>query len=239
MRKGWLTTIQHPLWLYLLTHFKDRSCFVEGPLSNLQPSMIQFSKPRKTLASAMDPFRRFEAPAKEYMEKGKQGGGFFVWRLINAPAGNVPAPAASRFDPAYYRTHDAVSYIPSDSRSVVSQALTSNFPLFAGQQGRNKMSYSGYASSVISQQPDNVSELNGSHLGAINPSIASSQYDRLPTVKFGDKAGLPGLTARRRLSGGSMAQSDAASASLYGYGYKAGDDDTLSIAPSQAGVTDF
>lgn len=44
---------------------------------------------------------------------------------------------------------------------------------------------------------------------------------------------------RRRLSVGSMAQSEAPTASMYAYGYKTGDDETSSIAPSQAGMTEF
>lgn len=40
---------------------------VEGPLNNLQPSMIQFSKPRRTLNKSMDQFRRHEVSAREYL----------------------------------------------------------------------------------------------------------------------------------------------------------------------------
>jgi regulator of nonsense transcripts 1 len=36
-------------------------------LNNLQASMIQFSRPKKTLNKAMEQFRRFEAPAMEFM----------------------------------------------------------------------------------------------------------------------------------------------------------------------------
>lgn len=39
---------KHPLWHYLLQHFKDRNCLVEGPLSNLQTSLLQFSRPKTT-----------------------------------------------------------------------------------------------------------------------------------------------------------------------------------------------
>ncbi|RAL64048.1 hypothetical protein DID88_003236 [Monilinia fructigena] len=39
---------KHPLWHFLLQHFKDRSCLVEGPLSNLQTSLLQFSRPKTT-----------------------------------------------------------------------------------------------------------------------------------------------------------------------------------------------
>ncbi|CAD6440381.1 f4b459af-ebd5-4b58-8fbd-9fd58f20d351 [Sclerotinia trifoliorum] len=37
---------KHPLWHFLLQHFKDSSCLVEGVLSNLQTSLIQFSRPK-------------------------------------------------------------------------------------------------------------------------------------------------------------------------------------------------
>ncbi len=39
---------KHPLWHYLLLHFKERNCLVEGPLSNLQISLLQFSRPKQT-----------------------------------------------------------------------------------------------------------------------------------------------------------------------------------------------
>lgn len=41
---------KHPLWHHLLSHFKDRRVLVEGPLSNLKVSMMQFSRPRKFLS---------------------------------------------------------------------------------------------------------------------------------------------------------------------------------------------
>jgi regulator of nonsense transcripts 1 len=108
------------------------------------------------------------------------------------------------------------------------------------------MSYTGYASSVISQQLTD-SPTDGLHPGhALAPmssrasSIAYSQYDRLPAGP--SIAGLGALNAAndkklgpRKLSIGSITPSDAVSS----YAYKAGDDDTQSIAPSQAGVTEF
>ena len=62
-----LTLPQHPLWHYLLTHYKEKICLVEGPLNNLQPSMIQFSKPKRSLAKALEQFRRHETSARDYM----------------------------------------------------------------------------------------------------------------------------------------------------------------------------
>jgi regulator of nonsense transcripts 1 len=175
--------------------------------------MIQFSRPKKSLASALDPFKRHESSANEYIEKGR-----------------VPGPAPSRFDPSYYRTHDSLAgFIPADAQSVVSQAVSA-FPLMP------KGKYPGYASSVVSQQPDGMS---------VAPSIAFSQFDRLP-AGMGMDGGKPGLggiggigAPRRRLSFSSVAPSDAPTASMYAFGYKAGDDDTQSIAPSQAGMTEF
>ena len=38
---------KHPLWHFLLQHFKERNCLVEGPLSNLQLSLLQFSQPKQ------------------------------------------------------------------------------------------------------------------------------------------------------------------------------------------------
>ncbi|OXC64563.1 hypothetical protein AYX13_06091 [Cryptococcus neoformans] len=229
---------KHPLWLYLLSHYKEKGCFVEGPLSNLQPSMVQFSRPKKSLAAAMDPFKRRETSAVEFLSKN-----------IGHGQGGQSA-AASRFDPAYYRTHNPLSFIPPDAQSVVSQAMTSSaFPLFGnvggvsggggvggvgGHGGKNK-TYTGYASSVVSQQP-----MDGGTASAILPPRAGqSQFDRFANV-VGAGGGVGGVGVGsvgkgRRLSIGS----EAASASMYAYGYKAGEDDTQSIPPSQAGMKEF
>ncbi|PHH82161.1 hypothetical protein CDD82_6783 [Ophiocordyceps australis] len=37
---------KHELWYELLRHYKDRNCLVEGPLTNLQTCLLQFSRPR-------------------------------------------------------------------------------------------------------------------------------------------------------------------------------------------------
>lgn len=66
----------------MLTHYKEKNCLVEGPLNNLQPSMIQFSKPRRTLAKAMDQFRRHETNARDYLNNGVMSDG--AW-LAKAP----------------------------------------------------------------------------------------------------------------------------------------------------------
>ncbi|OLL24793.1 Regulator of nonsense transcripts 1 [Neolecta irregularis DAH-3] len=37
---------RHPLWGYLLMHYKDRSALVEGPLNNLSLSMVHITRPK-------------------------------------------------------------------------------------------------------------------------------------------------------------------------------------------------
>ncbi|PCH35143.1 ATP dependent helicase [Wolfiporia cocos MD-104 SS10] len=91
----------------------------QGPLSNLQPSMIQFSKPRRTLVKAMDQFRRHETSARDYLGSGVTGDG----RRSGTP---------SRFDASFYRSHDALGHIPSDVQSLRSQTTySSGLPVFA------------------------------------------------------------------------------------------------------------
>lgn len=51
---------KNALWYHLLVHFKERQLLVEGPLSNLQPSMIQFGPPPKE--------RRRETPMQRASE---------------------------------------------------------------------------------------------------------------------------------------------------------------------------
>eukprot|EP00053_Salpingoeca_punica_P018610 m.183108 g.183108 ORF g.183108 m.183108 type:complete len:1045 (+) comp17467_c0_seq2:72-3206(+) len=61
---------KQPLWNNLLVHYKDRHCVVDGPLNNLKPCHMQFSKPRP-LASRMN-YNRYINPAlmDVLMQKG-------------------------------------------------------------------------------------------------------------------------------------------------------------------------
>ncbi|SGZ22232.1 BQ5605_C022g09458 [Microbotryum silenes-dioicae] len=164
---------QHALWHYLLTHYKEKGCLVEGPLNNLQPSMIQFSKPRRPY-KASENSKRFEHSARDMLDGDRNGLG-------------VP----SRFDSSFFRTHDALSSIPSDAQSVRSQATySSGMPTFSqagsAYPGSIKRGASSYASSTLSQDlhshasdtasvRDDVSSINGGTAG----SLAFSQADRL------------------------------------------------------------
>ncbi|KAG8898911.1 hypothetical protein FRB99_007071 [Tulasnella sp. 403] len=220
---------KHPLWHYLLTHYKERQCLVDGPLSNLQPSMIQFSKPRRALNKAVDQYRRHEVNARE---------------VLNPPPGRSGTP--SRFDSTFFRTHDPTNYIPADLQSQAT--FSSGVPIFTangapfsqagrGSGGPKRNTYAGYASSVISQDVGSATTINdsGSVIGGATTSsrpsnIAFSQSDRL----------------RRRLSQSSMGgTSDLGSLA---FDYKSQDDaadldDVRSqysqSHASQSGVTEF
>lgn len=240
---------QHPLWHYLLTHYKENGSLVEGPLSNLQPSMIQFSKPKRTLMKSLDQFRRHEVNAKEvFSTAGFADGRCFtmMWSLINI--NNIPSfpgrrsGTPSRFDASFYRTHDPLGYIPSDVQSLRSQATySSGLPMFAGGSGPfnqtiprssgapKRNTYGSYASSIISQDAGNMTETGSVAGSAIASermgSMAYSQSDRL----------------RRRLSYSSLAGgSDLGSSFDYKSHEDMGDDDVKSqYAGTQSGLTVF
>ena len=244
-----LHALQHPLWHYLLTHYKEKNCLVEGPLNNLQPSMIQFSKPRRTLSKAMDQFRRHETNARDYLNSGVMGDGMqcAVFGMLCRFTDFTPARRSgtpSRFDASFYRTHDALGYIPSDVQSLRSQATySSGLPMFAagapfgpGMQrpsGGKRSTYGSYASSIISQDAgtngNDTASVIGSTVGTDRASsMAFSQSDRL----------------RRRTSFSSMAgTSDMGSLSQYDY--KSQDDGTdmddmkSQYTGTQSGVTVF
>ncbi|GAA5932881.1 uncharacterized protein JCM15063_002230 [Sporobolomyces koalae] len=170
---------KHSLWHYLLTHYKEKKCLVEGPLNNLQPSMIQFSKPRRPFDRNSN-MNRFQHDARDMLggaasNSGVQGNGL-----------------SSRFDSAFFRGHDAISSIPSDAQSVRSQmTYSSGLPTFS-QAGLTypssvKRTASSYASSTFSQDllssndassiRDDASSIAGGGIGA--SSIGFSQADRL------------------------------------------------------------
>jgi regulator of nonsense transcripts 1 len=196
---------KHPLWHYLLVHYKEKGCLVEGVLSNLQPSMMQFPKPRRPLQKPGDLMARHRHDLGGGDGYGSHGG-----REVGR-GGEV----------GFFRTHDPMSFIPSDAQSVTSLGTQATYPSahLGGLHG-------AYASSIVSQDVDEESVAGG----AASASITYSQSDRL----------------QRRLSLGSIgAGSDATSLDNYkgdaDY-YGAGDDDgasTFSAAISQSSFTTF
>jgi regulator of nonsense transcripts 1 len=207
--------------------------------------MIQFSKPKRSLNKAMDPFRRHEVSAREALSNGgpvdgKPSRSFQNGRAHSFFAGRRETPS-NRFDSSFYRTHDALSYIPSDVQSLKSQATySSGLPAFAGGAGpfnpnsrgagsSKRSAYGGYASSVISQDTragtasDAVSVIGSQAPSERTSSVAYSQSDRI----------------RRRASFSST--SDMGSLSTYDYKSQedAADLDDMRSQYSASGVTEF
>ncbi|CAG9949730.1 unnamed protein product [Clonostachys rosea f. rosea IK726] len=90
---------KHELWHSLLVHFKDRKCFVEGPLTNLQACLLQFGRPNV-----------------KYRQKNNHGQQYGANSAMNG-----------RFYPPSNRDVDSgsmLSYIPDDVSSVHSSAFT-------------------------------------------------------------------------------------------------------------------
>ncbi|KAM6500240.1 hypothetical protein JOM56_003254 [Amanita muscaria] len=148
----------------------------------------------------------------------------------------------SRFDASFYRTHDALSYIPSDLQSLRSQATySSGLPAFGApgpygpgaSRGVNgsKRPYS-YAASIVSQDAGHSAADTNSVINDSGSSVnmAFSQSDRI----------------RRRGSFGSSSvagTSDIGSVSQYDYKSQDDladlDDVKSQYTGTQAGVTVF
>ncbi|KAF4837191.1 Regulator of nonsense transcripts 1-like protein [Colletotrichum tropicale] len=91
---------KHELWHHLLVHFKERKCLVEGPLTNLQTSLLQFGKPRTA-------YRQKMSQPPQFNGGGGSGGGF--------PNGNRFNGAGSTRD---FDSGSMMSYIPDDVSSI-------------------------------------------------------------------------------------------------------------------------
>ena len=97
---------KHPLWHWLLLHFKEHNCLVEGPLSNLQISLLQFSRPKQT----------YRGPQRYQMgyQTGQHGMGGGLPHMSNGRN-------SIRGD--YNDAGSMSSYIPDDVSSVHSSSI--------------------------------------------------------------------------------------------------------------------
>ncbi|KAL4999120.1 P-loop containing nucleoside triphosphate hydrolase protein [Aspergillus recurvatus] len=93
---------KHPLWNCLLQHFKERHTLVEGPLSNLQESLIQFSRPKQA----------YRGPQRFQMAYN---------HVSNVTSGFMNGRNGHRNE--FHDTGSVVGYIPDDVSSVHSSAL--------------------------------------------------------------------------------------------------------------------
>lgn len=95
---------KHPLWHYLLLHFKGRNCLVEGPLNNLQVSLLQFSRPKTS----------YRGPQRYQMA---------YQHANHMAAATGPRTNGRREGPPGAGDGSIVGYIPDDVSSIHSSAL--------------------------------------------------------------------------------------------------------------------
>ncbi|CAD6893647.1 unnamed protein product [Tilletia caries] len=255
---------KHALWHHLLVHYKEKSCLVEGVLSNLQPSMIQFSKPRRPLQKPGDLAARYRHDNSVAEVMGNAPGGTLASKAVsaslkNGAVQNGVASVPGGLNPAFYRTHNPMAYIPSDAQSIASLGTQAPYPAGSipfssgpgsfvstvnsslgpsvknGARGGNIPSGVSYASSIMTQDVndgDTESAVGTNRAPSTAASITFSQSDRLS----------------RRMSQSSVGgQSDVASSLMEGYKSQASaidpsEDDarsTYSAALSQASFTTF
>lgn len=178
---------KHPLWHYLLVHYKEKNCLVEGALSNLQPSMIQFSKPRRPLQKPGDLLARHRHDVQ-----GVAGGANPARSMASMRLGPLDHANPPLNHPAFYRSHDPIGYIPSDAQSITSLGTQAPYPSHlppfssaassvSGASTRHINGSGNYAASIVSQDIDNESTAGSS----VAPSITFSQSDRLRRANDG------------------------------------------------------
>ncbi|KAB2578309.1 ATPase AAA+ type core [Lasiodiplodia theobromae] len=212
---------KHPLWHYLLLHFKERNCLVEGPLNNLQTSLLQFTRPKTT----------YRGPQR-YQMAFQHASNMTSGRNING----------NKARQEYTDNGSIVGYIPDDVSSVHSSALggvgvSSNYPpMFSGFSeawpslpgarntpgpgGRPNGKSPGVASSVAGESiaASELTDTNGSvvdgkggvgqggvslaglSLNDIGKPTSLSQSDRLK--RYVESSGQPGPVGYGRGAGG-------------------------------------
>ncbi|KAI1327332.1 P-loop containing nucleoside triphosphate hydrolase protein [Xylariaceae sp. FL0255] len=185
---------KHELWHHLLVHFKKQQCLVEGPLTNLQTSLLQFSRPKNAF--------RQRAQQSSYARSSYSNG--------SRTAGSFNGHHGQ------HRHHDfesssMISYIPDDVSSIQSSAL--------GGAGLGNTAFPHMFSNFNPEQWPGLPGFNatsGGRMGNKNrgrgaesiagESVATSEYTDASTSVIGAKgvgqggaslgAGLDALRAR-------------------------------------------
>jgi len=93
---------KHELWHHLLVHYKNHNCLVEGPLNNLQTSLLQLGRPKTS-------FRPQKYSQPQNVSAGYPGSRF----------GGANGSVRDHFNDS----SSVVSYIPDDASSIHSSAL--------------------------------------------------------------------------------------------------------------------
>jgi regulator of nonsense transcripts 1 len=214
---------KHPLWHHLLVHFKEKGTLVEGPLNNLQLSLVQLSRPRQ-------PLRRPERhtmtmPSSVGVRYGSMPAGNLYSNGVNGRAG---ARSNGRYiDP--YDTGSVIGYIPDDVSSVYSGVAPSHAP------SMNQVFSSGPFASAFDAWPTPLQAARTQPPDG-RRTIGQNQWSRMNNAEYGD------LDDYKSQAGDSVIAPSTVGRN--GVGGRAQDDDeTRSVASttfaSQAGTTTF
>ncbi|KAL3491801.1 P-loop containing nucleoside triphosphate hydrolase protein [Aspergillus germanicus] len=180
---------KHPLWNCLLQHFKERHCLVEGPLSNLQESLIQFSRPKQA----------YRGPQRFQMAYN---------HVSNATSGFMNGRNGHRNE--FHESGSVVGYIPDDVSSVHSSALggvgiPSGYPPMFQQFADSWPTLPG-ARRANGNRGKGAPSIAGESIAATESDITSSIIDG----KGADQGGvsLAGLSINDMTKQPSLSQSD-------------------------------
>ncbi|KAI9189782.1 ATP-dependent RNA helicase [Blastocladiella emersonii ATCC 22665] len=209
---------RHGLWHHLLTSFKEHGVLVEGPLSNLKPSMAQLSHPKRAFNLNEERMKRqFHAGVPDNVRTGygtpaaNTNGGLLV--LPEAPAGYFSGPttvgsAAAAAATAAASANPFMSNEFYDPITLISQGM-SQASLFS-------QDYLHSQQSVASQRATALGAIGG-HRGNKLQALTQNQTMRMDFV-YGKAAaaapggGVPGLSpagSSASLGAGAAAASSA------------------------------
>lgn len=167
---------KHPLWHNLLEHYKAKNCLVEGPLSNLQVSLIQFSRPRQTYRGPQRHQMAYTAPTQVAdINNGR------------ATGASTRGPQGVGRQAEFNDTGSHVGYIPDDVSSIHSAQAVSAYPsMFKNFSIDNWPALPGrYGPAADSVPPSSAASMagesvDGSQAGGVSLKPTSyNQSDRL------------------------------------------------------------
>lgn len=219
---------RQPLWNALLSHFKEHELLVEGPLTNLKPSMIALSQPKRKFdraafgvggvgAGGMGAIGRYHPPervgdpipgslaAAAAAAAAGAGAGSAAAAAMNGPSGMMPAgPAAAAA--GGFRAMDGPGYSPFAGPSY---AIPAAGGFDSSRPGRLSSSISGRPQSSSSSSQLGLNTQPDFGLGA--PGSSQSSFGVGGLGGYGDGVLGTGLSGLLNSQPGLMSQAGAMS----------------------------
>ena len=171
---------KHPLWHYLLLHFKERDCLVEGPLSNLQTSLLQFGRPKMAYRGP----QRYQMAMQHANHMAAASNS-----RLNGRGGQHPQATGPD-------GQSVVGYIPDDVSSVHSSALGGGAALPSNMGSAAAAGYppvfQGFQD-TWPQLPAHQQQRNGAPRPQAPESVAASEATELTSTTTGGQPGGGGM----------------------------------------------